>query len=360
LSGNRNFEGRINPLVKSNYLGSPLLVVAYALAGHIDVDFSTTPLGQDERGKAVFLKDIWPTREEIRDVVASALSPHMFKDRYARVFEGDAHWQQIKIPEAQTYQWDPGSTYIKAPPYFALPETPVEDILESRPLVILGDSITTDHISPAGAIKKESPAGAYLMAQGVAAEDFNAYGARRGNHEVMIRGTFANIRLQNEMVPGVLGGITKLMPEGTEMTIFQASQHYSQRGTPLVVVAGKEYGTGSSRDWAAKGTLLLGVKAVIAESFERIHRSNLAGMGVLPLVFMEGHTRHTLHLKGDEFFSIGGLTSRVLKPRMILSLCVSYAHGEQRTIPLLCRIDTEEEVAYFRAGGVLPYVAKRI
>ena len=286
LSGNRNFEGRINPLVSANYLASPVLVVAYTLAGTVDIDFTTEPLGHDEKGEPVYLKDIWPTQAEVRETIERSINPEMFKGQYARVFDGDERWARLPIPEGDLYEWDPNSTYIQEPPFFAeMSREPGGDSGDpgARVLALLGDNVTTDHISPAGAIAKDSPAGRYLRENGVEPVDFNTYGARRGNHEVMIRGTFANIRLRNEMVPGVEGGWTRHYPSGEQLSIYDAAMRYKAEGTPLVMIAGKEYGTGSSRDWAAKGTYLLGVKAVIAESYERIHRSNLVGMGVLPL-----------------------------------------------------------------------------
>lgn len=361
LSGNRNFEGRVNPHVKSNYLASPMLVVAYAIAGSITVDLTRDPLGIDGEGKPVYLKDIWPTTKEIEATVREILTPEMFASRYRDAFKGDEAWQAIQIPHTQTYAWESQSTYVKLPPYFGGEMKASEtkgDIKGARPLAILGDSITTDHISPAGSIKKDSPAGSYLLDRGVALSNFNSFGARRGNHEVMIRGTFANIRLKNEMVPGISGGYTKLMPEGEVLPIFHAAEAYAARQTPLVIVAGKEYGTGSSRDWAAKGTRLLGIKAVIAESFERIHRSNLVGMGVLPLVLEPGTTRQTLGLTGEEIFDLSGLS--VLSPKMPVTCTITYKDGATKTITLTCRIDTAEEVSYFEAGGILPYVLKKI
>ncbi len=359
LSGNRNFEGRVNPHVKSNYLASPPLVVAYALAGSLRVDLLNDPLGQDSQGQNVYLKDIWPTNAQIAEAIGASVTPHMFKTRYAGVFEGDAFWKSLPVPHTQTYTWDDKSTYVQLPPYFSrhmADSHQLGDIMGARPLAILGDSITTDHISPAGSIKQDSPAGAYLSERNVV--DFNAYGARRGNHEVMIRGTFANIRLKNEMVPGVSGGFTKLQPAGELMPIYDAAQGYERQGTPLIVIAGKEYGTGSSRDWAAKGTRLLGVKAVIAESFERIHRSNLVGMGVLPLVFPYGVTRESLKLMGDEVFDLTGL--EILSPKMPVMLTIHRKDGSSEAVTLVCRIDTLEEVAYFQQGGILPYVAAKL
>jgi aconitate hydratase len=361
LSGNRNFEGRVNPHVKSNYLASPMLVVAYAIAGNIMVDLTQDSLGTDPSGNPVYLRDIWPSKTEIDQAIQACLSPQMFKSRYEAVFKGDSFWQEIQVPQSQTYGWESSSTYVKLPPYFMdeMKATQLKgDIHGARPLAILGDSITTDHISPAGSIKKDGPAGKYLLENQVSVEDFNSYGARRGNHEVMIRGTFANIRLKNEMVPGVSGGYTLLMPQGAQMSIFDAAQEYIKQDVPLVIIAGKEYGTGSSRDWAAKGTRLLGVKAVIAESFERIHRSNLVGMGVLPLVFPEGVNRLTLGLKGDETIDLIGLSA--LSPKMTVSATIHYKEGKHITLSLLCRIDTADEILYFESGGILPFVAQKL
>ncbi|MBY0292424.1 MAG: aconitate hydratase AcnA [Alphaproteobacteria bacterium] len=362
LSGNRNFEGRIHPQVKMNYLASPPLVVAYALAGSMLVDLYNDPLGQDQQGQDVYLRDIWPTNQEIQDVIRTCLTPDMFTKRYANVFEGDEEWQALKIEEGLTYDWPESSTYVKLPPYFdKMPKTPpaLQNITAARPLVILGDSITTDHISPAGSIKPESPAGLYLLEHGVEIANFNSYGSRRGNHEVMMRGTFANIRLQNEMTPGVTGGVTRYIPDGTVLSIYDAAMRYQEQGVPLVIIAGKEYGTGSSRDWAAKGPCLLGVKAVIAESFERIHRSNLIGMGILPLVFTEGVTRLTLNLDGSEQIDIEGFEEE-LHPKMMLTARIRRHQGWLETIPLLCRIDTENEVEYYKHGGILHYVIRQL
>jgi aconitate hydratase len=361
LSGNRNFEGRINPLTRANYLASPPLVVAYALAGSMKVDLGKEPLGEGRDGKPVYLKDIWPSSQDIRSAVDGTLSAEMFRKRYANVFEGPPEWRNIKVASGLTYIWSERSTYVRNPPYFEgmtlKPADGFKDIAGARPLALLGDSVTTDHISPAGNIKKESPAGEYLIGYQVRPLDFNSYGARRGNHEVMMRGTFANIRIKNEMVPGVEGGFTKHVPSGEKMSIYDAAMKYKSAGTPLVVVAGKEYGTGSSRDWAAKGPMLQGVKAVVVESFERIHRSNLVGMGVLPLQFQEGTTRKTLKLDGSETFDVTGLGSG-LKPRMALSLVVHRQNGQSEKVPVTCRIDTEDEVEYFRNGGILQYVLR--
>jgi len=357
LSGNRNFEGRINPHVKANYLASPPLVVAYALAGNLGIDLYKQPIGKGKDGKDVFLKDIWPTTAEIREMMGKSLTPAMFRDRYANVFEGPKQWQKIGGGDAtQTYDWQNNSTYVKNPPYFAnmnsKPEA-IADIKDARCLALFGDSITTDHISPAGSIKKDSPAGKYLIANGVQPIDFNSYGARRGNHEVMMRGTFANVRIKNEMVPGVEGGVTVHIPSGEQMSIYDAAMKYIDEDVPLVIFAGKEYGTGSSRDWAAKGTRLLGVKAVVAESFERIHRSNLVGMGVLPLQFTGGATRTSLGLTGKEKFS---LSLKNLKPRAELTLSID----GKKDVKLLCRIDTLDELEYFKNGGILHYVLRNM
>jgi aconitate hydratase len=359
LSGNRNFEGRVHAQVKANYLASPPLVVAYALAGSLLKDITTEPLGMGKDGP-VYLKDVWPSNQEITDTIRKSLTAKMFKDRYANVFKGDANWQKMGTSAGMTYKWQPGSTYVKLAPYFeALPKDAgtFADIRGARPLAILGDSITTDHISPAGSIKKDGPAGNYLIEHQVRPDDFNSFGARRGNHEIMMRGTFANIRLKNEAAPGTSGGMTRLMPEGETMSIYEAAMKYKARGTPLVIFGGKEYGTGSSRDWAAKGTMLLGVKAVVVESFERIHRSNLVGMGVLPLQFPEGTTRQSLKLDGTETVDIEGISGGI-KPRMPVKMTIRRASGAVDTVELLCRIDTVDEVEYYRHGGILPYVLR--
>ncbi|USA39561.1 aconitate hydratase AcnA [Pelagerythrobacter marinus] len=359
LSGNRNFEGRVSPDVRANFLASPPLVVAYALKGTVTEDITTTPIGTDNDGNDVFLKDIWPSNDEVAEIRSGAIDRGMFEARYADVYKGDAHWQAIDVTGSDTYQWRPGSTYVANPPYFEgmdMTPAPVTDIVEAKPLAILGDSVTTDHISPAGSIKEDSPAGKYLLENQVAKADFNSYGSRRGNHEVMMRGTFANIRIRNEMVPGVEGGFTTF--EGEQMPIYDAAMKHKANGTPLVVVAGKEYGTGSSRDWAAKGTILLGVRAVIVESFERIHRSNLVGMGVLPLQFREGDTRETLGLTGDDSFSIRGLAD--LKPGQDVEVDVTRANGESFTFTAKCRIDTANEMEYYRNGGILHYVLRKL
>ena len=362
LSGNRNFEGRIHPFVKANYLASPPLVVAYALAGSMNIDLSKDAIGTGSNGQPVYLKDIWPSQKEIADTLQQCLTSQMFKQRYSNVFEGPAEWQAVKTEGGMTYKWPASSTYIQNPPYFeGMSDKPagITDIVGANALAVFGDSITTDHISPAGSIKKDSPAGKYLMDHQVTAADFNSYGARRGNHEVMMRGTFANIRIKNEMLDGVEGGMTRHVPSGEQMPIYDAAMKYIAAGTPLVVVAGKEYGTGSSRDWAAKGTNLLGVKAVIAESFERIHRSNLVGMGVLPLQFKDGMTRHELKLTGNETFDIKGLKEN-LKPRGDLTVTITYADGTKRDVVVLCRIDTLDEIEYYHHGGILHYVLRAI
>src|SRR5271165_4953132 len=367
LSGNRNFEGRVNPDVRANYLASPPLVVAYALAGSMNVDLTRDSLGKDKQGKDVYLADIWPTTEEVHRLVDSVITAKMFKTKYASVFDGDANWRKVKAPAGLTYSWDMGSTYVQNPPYFeGLTQTPVavSDIENARVLALFLDSITTDHISPAGSIKAASSAGRYLTEHQVRPADFNQYGTRRGNHEVMMRGTFANIRIKNQMVKDesgnvVEGGYTLHQPDGERLAIYDAAMKYEAEKVPLVVFAGREYGTGSSRDWAAKGTKLLGVRAVIAQSFERIHRSNLVGMGVLPLVFEEGTSWHTLGLKGDETVTIHGLGD-TLKPRQTLHAEIKRADGEMMRAPLTCRIDTLDELEYFRNGGILSYVLRQL
>jgi len=362
LSGNRNFEGRVHPLVKTNWLASPPLVVAYALAGTVRTDLSSEPLGEGSDGKPVYLRDIWPTQQEIADAVMN-VSTGMFHKEYAEVFAGDEQWQAIEVPEAATYVWQPDSTYIQHPPFFedvAGPLPVIADVQQARVLAVLGDSVTTDHISPAGNIKLDSPAGRYLRSKGVEYKDFNSYGSRRGNHEVMMRGTFANIRIRNEMLGGEEGGYTLHVPTDEKLPIYDAAMRYQDEGTPLVVIAGQEYGTGSSRDWAAKGTNLLGVKAVIAESFERIHRSNLVGMGVLPLQFRSGESRKTLGLTGKEVLNITGLTGATLQPGMSLAVQIIREDGQQENIDVLCRIDTLNEVEYFKAGGILHYVLRQL
>lgn len=362
LSGNRNFEGRVHPLVKTNWLASPPLVVAYALAGTVRIDISSEPLGNDQDGKPVYLKDIWPSSQEIADAVAQ-VTTGMFHKEYAEVFAGDEQWQAIEVPQAATYVWQKDSTYIQHPPFFddiAGPLPVIKDAQGANVLALLGDSVTTDHISPAGNIKADSPAGRYLREQGVEPRDFNSYGSRRGNHEVMMRGTFANIRIRNEMLGGEEGGNTLYIPTGEKMAIYDASMKYQASGTPLVVIAGQEYGTGSSRDWAAKGTNLLGVKAVIAESFERIHRSNLVGMGVLPLQFKLDQNRKALKLTGKEKIDILGLTGAEIVPRMNLTLVITREDGSSEKVEVLCRIDTLNEVEYFKAGGILHYVLRQL
>ena len=359
ISGNRNFEGRVSPDVRANFLASPPLVVAYALKGTVIEDFTTTPIGTGSNGNPVYLRDIWPTNEEVSSTMASCMDRAMFQARYADVYKGDVHWQAINVTGSETYQWRAGSTYIANPPYFegmSMTPAPVTDIVEAKPLLILGDSITTDHISPAGNIKADSPAGQWLMEHQVAKADFNSYGARRGHHEVMMRGTFANIRIRNEMVPGVEGGMSRYGED--VLPVYDVAMKHKADGTPMVVVAGKEYGTGSSRDWAAKGTNLLGVRAVIVESFERIHRSNLVGMGVLPLQFKDGDTRTSLGLDGDCSFTILGVGS--LKPRQDVEVQVTRKDGSKFTFTALCRIDTANEVEYFMNGGILHYVLRKL
>ena len=360
LSGNRNFEGRISPNVRANYLASPPLVVAYSFLGNIREDITTAPLGTNAEGKEVFLKDVWPTNKEINDIVHAVLTREMFLDRYGDVFKGPKQWQAIEVTGGtDTYRWPAGSTYVKNPPYFdgiTMEPAPIAALTDARILAILGDSITTDHISPAGNIKKSSPAGEFLSQHQVLQKDFNSYGARRGNDDVMVRGTFANIRIKNEMLNNVEGGFTKHYPSGEQLPIYDAAMRYKAEGVPLVIFGGKEYGTGSSRDWAAKGTFLLGVKAVITESFERIHRSNLVGMGVLPLTFKEGMGRKTLGLVGDETIDIAGLEH--LSPRMDVKLIVHRANGKTDEVDLLCRVDTADEVNYYKHGGILQYVLR--
>ncbi|WPO66878.1 aconitate hydratase AcnA [Acinetobacter haemolyticus] len=361
LSGNRNFEGRVHPLVKTNWLASPPLVVAYGLAGNIRTDLTSQPIGQGKDGQDIYLKDIWPTQAEI-DQMLQKVNTEMFHKEYAAVFDGDETWQAIEIPQSQTYTWQDDSTYIRHPPFFDEIDQPprsIENIEHARILAMLGDSVTTDHISPAGNIKKDSPAGRYLQEQGVDPKDFNSYGSRRGNHEVMMRGTFANIRIKNEMLGGEEGGNTIHIPSGDKLSIYDASMRYQQEKTSLVIIAGKEYGTGSSRDWAAKGTNLLGVKAVIAESFERIHRSNLVGMGVLPLQFIDGQSRQSLNLTGREVLSIHGLSDDI-QPHQTLDVSVLREDGQQDQFKVLCRIDTLNEVEYFKAGGILHYVLRNL
>ena len=359
LSGNRNFEGRVSPDVRANFLASPPLVVAYALKGTVTTDMVSAPIGQGKDGEDVFLKDIWPTNNEIAEIRAVAIDREMFEARYADVYKGDAHWQAINVTGSDTYQWRAGSTYVANPPYFegmTMTPAPVVDIVGAKPLAILGDSVTTDHISPAGSIKEDSPAGKYLLSHQVSKADFNSYGSRRGNHDVMMRGTFANIRIKNEMVPGIEGGMTRY--GGEVMAIYDAAMKYKETGTPLVIIAGKEYGTGSSRDWAAKGTNLLGVRAVIVESFERIHRSNLVGMGVLPLQFADGESRASLGLTGDDAFTIHGLAN--LAPGQDVEVAVTRADGSSLNFTAKCRIDTANEMEYYLNGGILQYVLRKL
>ena len=362
LSGNRNFEGRISPLVKANYLASPPLVVAYALAGSMFVNLYKDPLGKDVKGKDIFLKDIWPTNKEIEETLKESLNPEMFIKRYSNVLTGPDQWRRIKTEESSIYNWNESSTYVKKPPFFEnMTDEPegFQSIKDARPLLILGDMITTDHISPAGSIQKDSPTGEYFMKHQILPQDYNSYGSRRGNHEVMMRGTFANIRIKNEMAPGTEGGFTKIYPENKVMPVYEAVMEYKKRGTDLIVIGGKEYGTGSSRDWAAKGTKLLGVKAVIAESFERIHRSNLVGMGILPLQFVNGADRKKLNLKGSELISILNL-EKGIEPGDNLTVDIKYASGEIKKIKLLCRIDTKNELEYYKNGGILQYVLRNM
>ena len=362
LSGNRNFEGRINPDVKANYLASPPLVVAYALAGSMKVDLYKEPLGKDKDGKLVFLKDIWPSNKEIQDLILTSVNADMFNKRYSNISEGPANWRNIKTSNSSIYNWDEASTYVKKPPFFEnMPDKPegFKKISDARPLLILGDTVTTDHISPAGSIRKDSPTGDYFMKYQVQERDFNSYGARRGNHEVMMRGTFGNIRIRNEIASETEGGFTKIYPEGKTVSVYEAAVEYKKRGNDLIVIAGKEYGTGSSRDWAAKGTKLLGIKAVIAESFERIHRSNLIGMGVLPLQFKEGFNRKKLSIIGSELFTILNIDKEI-KPREDIDCEIKYVDGTIKKIKLLCRIDTTNEIEYYKHGGILQYVLRNM
>ena len=362
LSGNRNFEGRISPLVKANYLASPPLVVAYALAGSMRVDLYKESLGKDKEGKDVYLKDIWPSNKEIDDTLKNSLNAEMFVKRYSNISKGPEQWQKIKTEPSSIYNWEETSTYVKKPPFFEnLPTEPedIKDIKEARPLLILGDMITTDHISPAGSIQKESPTGEYFMKHQILTKDYNSYGARRGDHEVMTRGAFANIRIKNEIAPDTEGGFTKLYPEEKIMPVYDAAVEYKKRGTNLVVIGGKEYGTGSSRDWAAKGTKLLGIKAVLVESFERIHRSNLIGVGVLPLQFIDGMTRKNLNLKGSELISVLNI-EKGLNPSDHVEVAIKYQSGELKKIKMLCRIDTKNELEYYKNGGILQYVLRKM
>jgi aconitate hydratase len=361
LSGNRNFEGRIHPLVRANYLASPPLVVAYALAGRMDVDLTSEPLGNGSDGKPVYLRDIWPTPQEVEATVRSAVTSDQYKKEYSAVYEGDAMWKSMPVPQGDLYQWDAKSTYIKLPPYFEnMSKTagPLADLHGARVLAVLGDSITTDHISPAGSIGVDSPAGKYLIAHGVKPHDFNSYGARRGNHEVMMRGTFANIRLKNQLAPGTEGGWTTYQPGGEQMSIYDAAVKYREAGVPLIVIAGKEYGSGSSRDWAAKGPRLLGVRAAIAESFERIHRSNLVGMGILPCQFMTGESAQSLGLTGKETYAIEGVAS--LTPKKTLTVIAKSDDGGEKRFCVTARVDTPEEILYYQNGGILQYVLRQM
>jgi aconitate hydratase len=355
LSGNRNFEGRINPDIKMNYLASPPLVVAYALAGTMDLDITTEPLGTDADGKPVYLEELWPSPQDVARVVGEAISEDMYASSYKDVFAGDERWQAIPVPAGDAFTWDAASTYVRKPPYFdgmTREPQPLTDIIGAKALALLGDSVTTDHISPAGSIKVDSPAGRYLQEHGVAPKDFNSYGSRRGNHEVMIRGTFANIRLRNQLAPGTEGGVT--VKDGQVTTIYEASEAYQAEGTPLVILAGKEYGSGSSRDWAAKGTALLGVRAVIAESYERIHRSNLIGMGVLPLQVRDGESAASLGLTGFETFTIEGVAAGDDVPRELT------VRADDKSFTAVVRIDTPGEQAYYRNGGIMPYVLRSL
>jgi aconitate hydratase len=370
LSGNRNFEGRISPEVRANYLMSPPLVVAYALAGHISHDFETDPLGRDQAGRPVYLKDIWPTQAEVSAAVGSSIDSGMFKKQYSTVTQGDQNWQSLKFPVGETYGWEPDSTYIRKAPYFdgmAAEPAPVEDIAGARVLAVLGDSVTTDHISPAGSIKLNGPAGKYLTEHGVKPSEFNSYGSRRGNHEVMVRGTFANVRLRNKLAPGTEGGVTRLLPDDLPMSIYDASVKYAKRGTPLAILAGKEYGSGSSRDWAAKGPRLLGIRFVIAESYERIHRSNLVGMGILPLQFLPGQSVDSLGLTGEEIFQIGdapGALKAMLDGKFaggkVVTVLAESSQGKTTEFSATVRIDTPQEILYYQHGGILQYVLRQL
>jgi aconitate hydratase len=366
LSGNRNFEGRVHPDVRANYLASPPLVVAYALAGRVDIDLSKEPLGAGRDGQPVYLKDVWPTQQEVRDTVARSITKEMFTKEYGEVYNGTEAWRTLPVPEGDLYAWDPASTYVKNPPYFdgmTREVPPVADVTGARVLAVLGDSITTDHISPAGSIKASSPAGRYLIEHGVAVADFNQYGARRGNHEVMVRGTFANVRLKNLLAPGTEGGVTRHLPDGEVTSIYDASVRYAHDKVPLLVLAGKEYGSGSSRDWAAKGPLLLGVRAVIAESYERIHRSNLVGMGILPLQFRPGENVTALGLTGEEVYDLEGLAGLVAssyEPGKEVTVTATASGGAKKTFRAVVRIDTPKEVRYYQHGGILQYVLRQL
>jgi aconitate hydratase len=367
LSGNRNFEGRINSDVRANYLMSPPLVVAFALTGRIDVDFATDPLGTGSDGKPVFLADIWPGRAEIEEVLNRCVQSEMFRKSYAAVYEGDEAWRALKVPEGDRFAWDPESTYVRRPPYFdgmqQQPRERVDDFIGLRVIAVLGDSVTTDHISPAGSIKKDSPAGAYLVEKGVSPSDFNSYGARRGNHEVMVRGTFANSRIRNRLAPGREGGFTTYLPTGEVTSLYDAAMRYQADGIPLMVLAGKEYGSGSSRDWAAKGPMLQGIKVVIAESYERIHRSNLVGMGILPLQFAEGESAESLGLSGSETFAVSGVSAAIASGfarGRDVRVRARGADGVEKTFTATIRIDTPQEILYYRHGGILPYVLRQL
>ena len=362
LSGNRNFEGRISPHIKANYLASPPLVVAYALAGHMEVDLYKDPIGKDKNGKEIYLKDIWPTSKEIKKMMKKTINSKLYSNRYKNVFSGDTKWKKVKASSGLTYAWNKKSTYVQHPPYFEnmkLSGGNINNVLNANILGIFGDSVTTDHISPAGSIKTDGPAGEYLKNKSVKVHDFNSFGARRGNHEIMMRGTFSNIRIKNEMLDGIEGGYTCHYPSKKQMSIFDASIKYQKSKTPLVIFSGKDYGMGSSRDWAAKGTNLLGVKAVIAESYERIHRSNLVGMGVLPLQFTNGESRKSLKLKGSEIVSITGL-DKDITPNMQLTMSIKYASGKTLTSKVNCLIKTENEVEYLQTGGILQFVLKKL
>jgi aconitate hydratase len=362
LSGNRNFEARIHQNIKANFLMSPPLVVAFALAGRVDIDLSREPIGKGKDGKDVYLKDIWPTVQEIRNEMQNALQPEVFQKLYRDFAKQNPKWNEIPSSTGNVYEWDAKSTYIQEPPFFgnfSMQPGKIGEIKGARPLAIFGDSVTTDHISPAGSIKKSLPAGKYLIENGVTPEDFNSYGSRRGNDRVMTRGTFANVRIKNLMTPGIEGGVTKFQPDGEQMSIYDASMKYQAAGVPLVVLAGQEYGTGSSRDWAAKGTNLLGVTAVVAQSFERIHRSNLVGMGVLPLQFKEGVTAQSLKLDGSETFDVLGLDGN-LKPQQEVTLRITRSNGQAENVAVKCRIDTPIEIDYYQHGGILPYVLRQL
>jgi aconitate hydratase len=361
LSGNRNFEGRVHSHTKANWLASPPLVVAFALAGNTCIDLTTEPLGQDPQGNNVYLKDIWPSDEEVAEMV-KLVSADMFREKYADVFTGEESWRSLPVPEGETYDWEDKSTYVKEPSFFEVRDemaSGLEGFSGARLLALLGDSITTDHISPAGSILASSPAGVYLRERDIGPADFNSYGSRRGNHEVMMRGTFANIRLKNELVPGVEGGFTKALPDDQQVSIFDAAMKHAEAKTPLIIIGGKEYGTGSSRDWAAKGTLLLGVKAVVTESYERIHRSNLVGMGILPLQFKAGDSRKTLGIDGSETFDLIGQETEI-EPGQDIALRINRADGSSQEVVLTCRIDTANEVQYFQSGGILNYVLRNL